>query len=73
MNELPILYEKIYLIAQILLTLVALKALSIGSDYSIYKHIKYGKKYWIVYKYREIFFHEKSMDEIMKGLKVEIK
>ncbi|PIT92211.1 MAG: hypothetical protein COU08_03475 [Candidatus Harrisonbacteria bacterium CG10_big_fil_rev_8_21_14_0_10_42_17] len=47
---------------QIVLLLVAVKAMVIGSDFSFHHLIKHGKKYWKWYDNRETFkeFLEKN-------------
>ena len=47
--------EIIVLLCHILINLIALKSLTVGSDYSFYHRFKYGKEYANWYKNRETF------------------
>jgi hypothetical protein len=47
--------ETIIIICNLLIQAIALKALVIGSDYSFYYRIKYGKEYAKWYKRRDTF------------------
>ena len=50
-----IILEKLILIVQIYISFVALKGLTIGSEFSFYYWFKYKKEYYRWYKSRETF------------------